>query len=81
MSIVLNTSQCEGSSHYIGIISQRSLQLWRTNKAITIYLLIFFFDKSKCIKKAQRGVAHSTQDVYKGKPKGRKISEKENLGN
>jgi hypothetical protein len=29
----------------------------------------FFFDKSKCIKERKRGATHSTQGVYKGKPK------------
>jgi hypothetical protein len=42
---------------------------------------LFPFDKSKYIKKVQRGATHSTQDVYKGKPKVKKISEKENPGN
>jgi hypothetical protein len=38
----------------------------------------FFFDKSKYIKKRERGATHSTQEVYKGKPRRGKKDEKEN---
>ena len=40
--------------------------------------LFFFFDKSKYNKKVQRGATHSTQDVYKGKPRGEKKNAKGN---
>jgi hypothetical protein len=44
--------------------------------------LCFFFDKSKYIyRKAQRGATQSTQEVYKGEPKGRGRNEKENPEN
>jgi hypothetical protein len=47
--------------------------------AITTF---FFFDKSKYIyRKAQRGATQSTQEVYKGKPKGKGKNEKENPEN
>jgi hypothetical protein len=46
------------------------------------FRLFFFFDKSKYIyKRAQRDATQSTQEVYKGKPKGRERSERENQGN
>jgi hypothetical protein len=44
--------------------------------------LLFFFYKSKYIyRKAQRGATQSTQEVYKGEPKGRGRNEKENPEN
>jgi hypothetical protein len=41
----------------------------------------FLISQNIYIKKAQRGATQRTQEVYKGKPKGRKRSEKENQGN
>jgi hypothetical protein len=53
-----------------------------SKKLVGITLLfIIFFDKSKYIKKAQRGATRSTQGVYKGEPKGEKRSGKRNLKN
>jgi hypothetical protein len=43
--------------------------------------IIFFLISQNILIKRKRGATHTTQDVYKGKPKGRKISEKENPGN
>jgi hypothetical protein len=43
--------------------------------------LFFFLISQNILIKRKRGATHTTQDVYKGKPKGRKISEKENPGN
>jgi hypothetical protein len=54
---------------------------WNLFFLFSFFFSFFFFGKSKYIKKVQRGATHSTQDVYKGKPKVKKISEKENPGN
>jgi hypothetical protein len=40
--------------------------------------VFFFLISQNILKRRKRGATHSTQDVYKGKPKGKKISEKEN---
>jgi hypothetical protein len=50
---------------------------WRGTYPCTFFLI----SQNIYIKKAQRGATQRTQEVYKGKPKGRKRSEKENQGN
>jgi hypothetical protein len=45
------------------------------------YFFFFLISQNIYIKKAQRGATQRTQEVYKGKPKGGKRSEKENQGN
>jgi hypothetical protein len=39
------------------------------------YLFFFLINQNVLIKR-RRGASHSTQDVYKGKPKEKKIGEK-----
>jgi exonuclease III len=41
----------------------------------------FFLISQNALKERKRGATHSTQGVYKGKPKEKKISERENPAN
>jgi hypothetical protein len=41
----------------------------------------FFLVSQNALKERKRGATHSTQRVYKGEPKEKKISEKENPAN
>jgi hypothetical protein len=43
-----------------------------------VFIFLFFFISQNILIKCKRGAVHSTQDVYKGKPKREKIGEKEN---
>jgi hypothetical protein len=51
------------------------------NSALQYHDIPFFFISQNALKERKRGATHSTQGVYKGKPKEKKISEKENPAN
>jgi hypothetical protein len=48
---------------------------------LNIKVKCFFLIIQNILKKLKRGATHSTQDVYKGKPKRKKKGEKENPEN
>jgi hypothetical protein len=80
MLFIKETASNKGSPKLFASFFWRALHA--TTKALEFFRCSFFFLISQnALKERKRGATHSTQGVYKGNPKEKKISEKENPAN